>query len=1118
MSVRIRPSRSRLLAAAVSCAFALPAAARPGDDGQDRFIVHYAPQAAEIARDGHVPALERTVQGQGLRMAASRRLATGATLVVTDRKLGPSAARQLMAALAQGRDVRSVEPDRRLRALAVDPLYAQQWHYTDAIGGIGLPNAWNVSTGSGVVVAVIDTGITSHTDLNANVVAGYDFITDLDIANDGNGRDSNPADPGDWTGADECGPDEEPQDSSWHGTHVAGTIAAVTGNGVGVAGVAYNAKVSPLRALGKCGGWTSDIADAIVWASGGSVSGVPANANPAEVINLSLGGPGNCDTLTQDAIDLARGRGSVVVVAAGNDNLDASGFSPASCDGVIVVGATGKSGGKASYSNYGPRVDVSAPGGASGNNVLSTVNTGMTSPAAEGYAGYQGTSMATPHVAALVALMQSHHPLSPSLVETVVKGTARMFPIACGQGCGTGIIDANAALAALDAPFLYIDNPVAQLEGNSGTSTITFTVRLSQPLGNIVGFDIATANGSAAAGSDYVAKTATLQTIPAGQTSKTFTVTVNGDATTEADETFLANVSNVTGVEAMTTQATATIVNDEAVALQNNVTLSNLSADTGVDTLYKLTVPAGATNVQFNTTGGAGGDADLYVRLNNSPTQGSDCTSLSSSGTENCTFATSTGGTYYVLVHAYTAYSALTLNGRYTAPTTPNGVLTIDDVSVTEGNSGTSLATFYVTLAPAQSVPVTVDVATADHTSKAPADYAAKAVADLTFSPGQTRRSFSVSVKGDTVVEANELFYVNLSGATNATIADAQGRATVRNDDGPTLSVADMAVAEGNSGTKTLTFTVQLSTPAAVPVTYTAATSNVTAAAGSDYVAKTLANETIPAGQTSRAFAVTINGDTAIEAAETFRVSLSAATGASLLDGVAIGRITDDDAPTLKVYDVGLAEGNSGTKTATFTVSLNKAATSTVTFTAATANGTAAAGSDYVARSAVESIPAGQLSKTVSVTVNGDTATEANETLLLNISNAANAGISDAQGSATIANDDGPNLRINDVAVTEGNSGTKVLTFTVSTPTAAAVPITYTIATANGTATAGSDYEARTLTGETIAAGQLSRTFAVTINGDATAEANEMVKATISSATGASIYDSQGIGTLTNDD
>ena len=345
--------------------------------------------------------------------------------------------------------VLSVEEDVFMYPMSVnDPQYSNQWHYFESTGGINLEKAWEKSTGEGVYVAVIDTGITNHDDLNANIIGGYDFIANTSRANDGNGRDADPSDPGDWTSSGYCYSGSPSNNSTWHGTHVAGTVAAVTNNNVGVAGVAYNAKVVPLRVLGRCGGTTSDIADAIVWASGGSVSGAPNNPYPAAVINLSLGGHFKCGTYGtyQGAIDQAVANGSTIVVAAGNFNDNANDYAPASCDNIITVAATNRSGGRASYSNYGTVVDIAAPGGDSSYRVLSTFNSGTTTPGSQSYAYYKGTSMATPHVAGVIALMKSVAPnATPAQIKAAIEKTARPFPATCNQ-CGAGIIDAYAAI------------------------------------------------------------------------------------------------------------------------------------------------------------------------------------------------------------------------------------------------------------------------------------------------------------------------------------------------------------------------------------------------------------------------------------------------------------------------------------------------------------------------------------------------------------------------------------------------------------------------------------------------------------------------------------------------
>jgi serine protease len=356
-------------------------------------------------------------------------------------------------------DVEYAQPNwiKRIEEDPNDTNYKRQWHYHNndkAPGGINLPKMWEITKGKrDIVVAVIDTGIFGkHADISGsnNVVKGYDMITDPEIANDGDGRDSDATDPGDAVKANECYPGSPETSASWHGTHVAGTIGVVkTDNKKGVAGINWQVSVQPIRVLGKCGGTTADINDAIRWAAGLDVPGVPKNSSPARVINMSLGGGAPCseDPATQSAIRDAVAAGVTVVVAAGNEAIDASEVSPASCEEVITVAASDFRGHLVTrYSNFGETIEIMAPGG----DVQRDDNNdgkpdGISSTVKGGYAYYNGTSMAAPHVAGVVALLLAAEPDLQQPAQVLARLQHDAIPrntTQCPKPCGAGLLSA----------------------------------------------------------------------------------------------------------------------------------------------------------------------------------------------------------------------------------------------------------------------------------------------------------------------------------------------------------------------------------------------------------------------------------------------------------------------------------------------------------------------------------------------------------------------------------------------------------------------------------------------------------------------------------------------------
>ena len=562
-----RARRAGPWALLVACAvFALPAgadraatrlpAAGPLGPVAGEVIVKFKPGAAltrqyALNARSEAPAVRSVLAERASAMGArlGRTLHAGAAVGPDTQVLRATdmSAAELAARLAADPDVEFAEPNERMRRTAApnDPLYAVspterrsngtalqdgpasgQWYLRapaatlaqGPVSSIDIEAAWARTRGSGsVVVAVLDTGVRpEHPDLVGRLLPGYDFVSNATVANDGGARDADPADPGDWVTRAEAGvgtfTDCQESASSWHGTSTASLVGARTDDNNGMAGAAPGVQVLPVRVLGKCYGDSADIQAAMRWAAGISVPGVPANPNPAKVLNLSLGGSSStCSAGYQSAVNEVLARGVVIVAAAGNSAGGPVG-SPANCAGVIAVAGLRHAGLKVGFSDLGTQIGIAAPAGNCVNidgtaclyPVLAATNRGTQAPTASGWTdSYDitvGTSFASPLVAATAGLMYSLQPaLTPAQVLARLRLTARPFPTTGGDNgdgsvvpqcaaptagvtqlqcyctttnCGAGMLDAGEAVRA-------VVEPVAQLTVTTAVPTAGSAVQLS---------------------------------------------------------------------------------------------------------------------------------------------------------------------------------------------------------------------------------------------------------------------------------------------------------------------------------------------------------------------------------------------------------------------------------------------------------------------------------------------------------------------------------------------------------------------------------------------------------------------------------------------------------------
>jgi len=492
----------------------------------DRIIVKWRPTAS-IAAANRTPGtaeLNAMPALAGLHVLSVAQIAPRLQLVRLEQPMSAADLQRTIARLAADPGVEYAVPDRRRwpNLVPSDSLFSGQWYLQAAqLSAIRATTAWDTTTGSaGTVIAVLDTGVRfnhpdlGHAEQGGKLLAGYDFIAGESansflIANDGNGRDPDPSDPGDWIDASD---QQNPQfadcpisDSSWHGTRVSGIIGAATNNGIGIAGITWNAWILPVRVLGKCGGFDSDILDAMRWAGGESVAGVPDNPHPANIINMSLGADGDCPPDYVDVINELTARGVVVMASAGNDGTFID--SPANCPGVMAVVGLRQAGTKVGFSSLGLNAGIGAPGGNCVNvgagqlclfPINTTSDTGRTTPAGPTYTDQTnfsvGTSFSSPIVAGAAGLMHAVNArLPPALMIARLRKSAAPFPttspsvptppvchvptssadtqdaecICTTQTCGAGMLDAAAAVADAERPIAFVNVPASVTAGQT---------------------------------------------------------------------------------------------------------------------------------------------------------------------------------------------------------------------------------------------------------------------------------------------------------------------------------------------------------------------------------------------------------------------------------------------------------------------------------------------------------------------------------------------------------------------------------------------------------------------------------------------------------------------------
>jgi hypothetical protein len=706
--------------------------------------------------------------------------------------------------------------------------------------------------------------------------------------------------------------------------------------------------------------------------------------------------------------------------------------------------------------------------------------------------------------------------------EIEVKGNSTIY----GRVAAKGDITFLGSTEVIAIPEVTEELPIANIESHSVNETDTsvlVSVNLSAPSSVPVTLDYATSDAEAIAGRDYRSARGTLTFAP-GETNKTIEVAIIGDSIDEANESFNIELSNPNRVTLGNAIGRVNILDNDSPP---QISIDNLEVVEGADstTANRFTVTLSSPSslpvtVDYSTIDGGAVEGSDYqsVRgkltfapgetsktielpvLDDSIDEERETLTLQLTNPVNATVASQTGGT-------------ATIVDNDSEPE-----LTVGDFTLTEGDGGTTNASFTVTLSAPSSKEISIDYATADGSATAGTDYTAVS-GTLNFAPGETSKTIEVTVLSDVIEELDEAFSVQISNPHNATIARTTGTATIIDDDEPpSATIDDITAAESNEGTTEAVFTVTLSAPSNKEISIDYATANGTATAGTDYTAVS-GKLTFAPGETSKTISVVVLGDNLDEVDEAFTLNFSNAANVVLSQTRVTGTIVDDNAaPVIAISDTSIIEGDDSAKTALVTVSLSAASSQEISVDYTTSDGTAVAGTDYTAVSGRLNFAPGETTKTIEIEVTGDILDEIDEAFVVNLSHASNATIDESAGTvAIIDNDLPPKLSIDNLEVVEGDSGTSEAVFTVTLDNPSNREISVDYATSDNTAIAGTDYTA--VSGRlNFAPGETSKTITVRVTGDIIDEIDEAFVIDLSNASNATINDNRATATISDND